>query len=159
MYACVGRAGVVMLRNRLLALPELNFALFAFLLNYVWEMLQIPFYAGVALMPHWDAVLFCTRATLGDAGIAVVAFWLVAGTTAAGRGWALRPGRQQVIAFTAAGVGITLVLEIVFTRLWPRWTYSQMMPVLPVVDVGVVPILQWVVLPPLVVWLVRRQLA
>ncbi|MDT8436332.1 MAG: hypothetical protein RRA92_06205 [Gemmatimonadota bacterium] len=152
------QARVVSPGHRLLELPELAFALFAFLLNFVWEMLQVPFFVGVPLMPHWDAVLFCTRATLGDAGIAVVAFWLVAGTTAAGRGWALRPGRRHVIAFVAAGVGITAVLEIFFTRVWPRWTYSQMMPILPLLDVGVVPILQWVVLPPLIVWLVRRHL-
>jgi hypothetical protein len=28
--------------------PELNIVLFAFLLNFVWEMLQIPFFRGVA---------------------------------------------------------------------------------------------------------------
>ena len=50
----------------LLATPEFNVALFAFLLNFPWEFLQVPFFAEMPTMAHWDAVLFCARATLGD---------------------------------------------------------------------------------------------
>jgi len=32
------------------------------------------------------------------------------------------------------------------------------MPVIPLLGVGLSPLLQWVVLPPIVVWFVRRQL-
>lgn len=142
----------------MLALPELNVALFAFLLNFVWEMLQVPFFAEMPRMPHWSAVLFCARATVGDAEIAVIAYWAVALLAAPGRKWILRPSRRHVGGFVAAGVGVTVVLEIVFTRVWHRWSYSELMPVVPVLDVGLSPIAQWMILPPLVVWLVRRQL-
>jgi hypothetical protein len=59
-------------------IPELNVGLFAFLLNYPWEFLQVPFYEGMQEARHWDAVLFCSRATVGDGVIAVLAFWGVA---------------------------------------------------------------------------------
>jgi hypothetical protein len=33
------------------------------------------------------------------------------------------------------------------------------MPMVPVLRVGLTPVLQWVIVPPLVVWFVKRQLA
>ena len=33
------------------------------------------------------------------------------------------------------------------------------MPMVPVLRVGLVPVLQWVIVPPLVLWFVKRQLA
>ncbi|MDX5376156.1 MAG: hypothetical protein LPK08_01365, partial [Halomonas sp.] len=63
--------------NRLVALPEFNVALFAFLLNYPWEFLQVPFYFTMSEMAHRDAVLFCTRATLVYMLINLLAFWVV----------------------------------------------------------------------------------
>ena len=37
------------------------------------------------------------------------------------------------------------------------WTYSSLMPIIPGLGVGLVPVLQWIVLPPLVAALVARQ--
>jgi hypothetical protein len=82
-----------------MGLPEVNVAIFAFLLNYPWELLQVPFFEGMATAPHWDAVKFRTGATLGDAGIALVGFWAVA--AARSRAWILRPTAGEVISFTA----------------------------------------------------------
>lgn len=144
--------------HRLLALPEFNVALLAFLLNFVWEMMQVPFYVSMPEMPHWEGVLFCARATLGDVAIAVVSYWVVAALAGSGRAWILSPVRRDVAGFVVTGVAITAVLEVVFTRVWHRWSYSEMMPVVPALEVGLVPVLQWIVLPPLIVWLVRRQL-
>ena len=62
----------------MLALPELIVAMFSFLLNFPWEMLQVKLYSGMAGARHWDAMVFCTRASLGDVGISVVSFWMVA---------------------------------------------------------------------------------
>jgi hypothetical protein len=66
------------LRRALLALPELYVVLFAFLLNFTWEILQSGFYRGMREMPHGDAVRLCALATLGDVGMTLIAFWVVA---------------------------------------------------------------------------------
>jgi hypothetical protein len=58
--------------------PETHVAIFAFLLNLVWEFAQGPLFAGMPTADHWRAILGCGRATLGDAAIALVAFWGVA---------------------------------------------------------------------------------
>jgi hypothetical protein len=144
-------------RRSVLNQPELNIALFAFLLNFVWEMLQSPFFRGIAQMRHWDAVLICTQATLGDAGIALAAFWAVAWRSG-GRDWPLRPSAAQVAGFAAVGIIVTIAFELLATQVWGLWSYSDEMPVIQILEVGLIPLLQWMVLPPLIVWFVHRQL-
>ena len=142
--------------SKITDVPEVNVAIFAFLLNYPWEFLQVPFFEGMPTAPHWKAVQICTVATLGDAGIALVAFWAVAAVRS--RGWVLRPSPSDVLSFTAVGLAFTIAAEWVFTDVLERWTYAASMPTLPVLGTGLTPILQWVLLPPLIVWFVRRQL-
>jgi hypothetical protein len=58
--------------------PEPNVLLFGFLLNLPWELLQIPFFAGMSSATHWDGVIQCMRAAAGDAAILLGAFWAAA---------------------------------------------------------------------------------
>lgn len=139
-----------------LATPEFNVALFAFLLNYPWEFLQVPFYAEMPTMTHWDAVRFCTRAALGDVLIALLAFWSVAAVRR--RAWIRCPDAPALFGFVAVGVVVTMGLEWHATVLQERWQYGELMPVLPLLGTGLAPLLQWLLLPPLIVWLARRQL-
>ena len=141
----------------ILNLPETNVAIFAFLLNFPWEFLQVPFFLGMATAPHWDAIQFCTRASLGDAGIAVAAFWAVA-VAVRSRNWVRHPRPREVLGFVAVGVAITIVFEWLATGVLGRWAYADTMPVVPLLGVGLLPLLQWTLLPPLIVWFVRRQL-
>ena len=140
-----------------LDLPELNVAIFAFLLNFVWEFWQVPFFEGMPTAPHWEAIKFCTRATLGDVGIALVSFWSVA-IAARSRSWIRHPTSSQILGFAAVGIAITVAFEWLATEVWGRWAYEAAMPTVPLLGTGVLPLLQWTVLPPLIVWFVRRQL-
>ena len=142
--------------RRLLKAPEVNVVLFALLLHLPWEFWQVPFFEGMASAPHWAAVKVCTRAAAGDALIAVLAFLVVA-AGARSRGWILRPSWRTVAAYVAVGLAVTAVIERVSTA-WGRWTYGEAMPIVPVLEVGLLPVLQWVVLPLLTIWFVRRQL-
>lgn len=132
-------------------------AFFGLLLNYPWEMLQAPFFAGVPEMGHWDAVRKCSWTTLGDAGLLVGAFWVAAAVQRT-RAWMARPRPLAVAAFLAAGLLATIALEWLATNAWDRWQYAARMPTLPGLGTGLVPLLQWLVLPPLLIWIVRRQL-
>ena len=129
-----------------MSLPEVNVAIFAFLLNYPWEFLQVPFFADMPTAPHWDAVRFCTRATLGDVGIALASFWAVA-AFARSRDWILQPTLRQVVAFAAVGIAITIAFEWLAIEVWGRWAYSAAMPTVPLLGTGILPLLQWIVLP------------
>lgn len=146
-----------MTRQRLLTAPEFNIGLFAFLLNYPWEFLQVPFFRAMPEMPHWEAVVFCTRATVGDVLIALAAYWGIAALRR-DRLWVLRPTFGAVTGFVAGGVLITLGLEWHATEIDDRWQYASMMPTLPLLGTGMLPVLQWIILPPLMVWFARRQI-
>ena len=71
----------------------------------------------------------------------------------------LAPTRGHLAAFVAVGVIITTMMERLATGPLERWAYAERMPIVPLVDIGLVPVLQWIVLPPLIVWFVRRQVA
>jgi len=141
-------------------LPEFNVAVFAFLLNYPWEFLQVPLFERMAGAQHWDAIKMCTWATVGDTVITLVAYWLVA-ARARSRRWILAPTGPQLALFVSIGLAVTALIELlVLHDAWFRsWDYSAQMPVLPGIGIGLSPLLQWILLPPLVAWFVRRQLA
>ena len=143
--------------RRVTDLPEFNVALFGFLLNYPWEFLQVPLFKGMATAPHWSAVRFCTRATLGDALIAVFAYWVVSAVIRRRR-WITDPRWPQVAAFVGVGLLVTLLFERLATGPLDRWQYADAMPIIPLLGIGLAPLLQWLVLPPLLLWFVRRQI-
>ena len=140
--------------------PEFNIALFAFLLNLPWEIWQVPLFNRMAAAPHWEAVKTCSRAAAGDAVIALIAYWAVA-LVVRHRDWVVRPKASTGLGFTAGGLALTIAIErLALGGLWVQhWTYSPLMPVVPGLGVGLSPLVQWLVLPPLLIWLVRRQLA
>lgn len=143
--------------STLLRTPELNVVIFSFLLNLVWEIWQVPLFEGMANQPYWLGLKTCTQATLGDAGIALAAFWITAAFSKT-RGWILRPRKSDIAIFLGVGIVATIVFEALATGVLERWAYSDSMPRLPVLGTGLAPLLQWLLLPPLVLWFVRRQL-
>ena len=144
--------------DALLKSPEFNVVVFSFLLNLAWEYWQVPFFRGMADQPHWLGVKACTQATLGDAGIALAAFWIAA-IFARARSWILRPNKLDVGIFLGVGVLVTILYEALATGVLERWAYSDAMPRLPLIGTGLLPLLQWLVIPLLVLWFVRRQIA
>jgi len=143
------------------ALPEFNVAVFALLLNYPWEFLQTPLFAEMRSASHWEAVKTCTRATAGDAVIMLAAFWTVAAFAGTRQWIAATPTVGRLVLFVSVGTLITTVIEWLVQKGWwiDSWRYSELMPVLPGIGVGVSPVLQWVLIPPLTAWFVRRQLS
>jgi hypothetical protein len=143
--------------GRLLDQPEANVWFFAFLVNYPWEFLQAPWYRAMADMSHWEAVKFCSWAAVGDGVLAVIAFWAVAALFRS-RTWIREPRPGTLASFVAAGLVLTVAVEWLATEVWGRWSYGPEMPTVPLLGTGLAPVLQWLVLPPLVVGIVYRQL-
>ncbi|MEX2496634.1 MAG: hypothetical protein WD448_11120 [Woeseia sp.] len=137
--------------------PEINLLLFAFLLNFVWEMWQVPFYRGMASTDHIKAIRLCTQASIGDSFITVAAFWGAA-LTARSRGWLHRVEPAPLLVYLTIGILISTGLEWLAIGPLERWSYAPTMPQLPLLGTGVLPLLQWIVLPPLILFFVRRQI-
>lgn len=142
--------------ERLSGNPELNLFFVSFLVHFVWEMWQLPYYEGIAGISHVEAVRGCTQASLGDGLISVIAFWAAAALTGT-RHWYLnlRPG--AFLTYLAVGVAITILMEWLATGALERWHYDAAMPRLPLLGTGLLPVLQWLLLPPLTLALMRRQ--
>lgn len=145
------------LYNRVLLLPELPLAMFEFLTHFVWEMLQVPLFAGMAEAPHSSVVWLCIRATGGDVFILLTSYWfssLVWGN----RQWLREGDRKPAITLVITALIVTVVMEWLATGPLERWEYANSMPMIPLVGIGLSPLLQWLLLSPLIIWLTRRHI-
>ena len=143
--------------NRILNAPELHISIFAFLLNFVWELMQMPLFTGFADFQYYQVILNCMKATFGDVVISLVAF-AGACLIARSRMWIILTKNSGVVAFLAIGLVITIVFELLATGPLNRWEYGELMPMVPVIGVGVSPVAQWIILPLLRLWFVKRQI-
>ena len=126
--------------------PWLRLASVAFALHWVWEMLQMPAYAGMSEQPLARSSVRCAVAALGDVVLslmlAVPLWW-----------W---PRRGAVWALVAGlGVGAAVGIEVAALAVG-RWSYTQAMPLLPGLRVGAWPVLQMALLPGLAACLAWR---
>jgi hypothetical protein len=121
--------------------------LVSFVLNEIWEMAQMSAYVQTAGHSLMSTLVFCTRATVGDVGIILGIY--AAGALAAGDpGWGLR-GRWNIYA-TVAVLGLAYAALVEHAALTAgRWSYTERMPVVPVLDAGLWPLLQMTLLPSL----------
>lgn len=143
---------------RWLNLPEWNIAVFSFLLNFVWEMQQMPLFEIPPKFSCFDLVRNCSLATVGDVSISLTAFWTVA-VMSRSRQWFHQPSRLQFGVYILVGVVITVIFEALATEVLDLWRYANIMPIVPFLNTGLSPLLAWLLIPPLIIWFVQRQLA
>ncbi|MFQ5846513.1 MAG: hypothetical protein ACE5IQ_02445 [Candidatus Methylomirabilales bacterium] len=122
-------------------------------LSLAWEVLQSPFYADT-FEASWVTLgynrLHCTA---GDVLILLTAFWIVA--LIWGRSWMGAAGWVPLTLFVGIGFGYTLFSEHFNVHFVQSWAYSQWMPT--IAGFGLVPLLQWMVIPPMIVQLARNR--
>ena len=135
--------------------PETWLAIHGYLIAFLWEMLQMPYYA-MSHLSAWETTINCSLASLGDAGIMVFAYF-VASWTVNDRHWLSSRNRKPVIAFLVTGLVITLVVEHFATGAAWGWRYSARMPTL--LGIGIVPIVMWIVVPLIALGLASRSVA
>jgi len=116
--------------------------------NYVWELAQAPLYVG--LESYGTSVFWhCFAASLGD-GIMVLLITAVGWLVLRHQYWFDRPGVPGYLVMLTTGFLLAVLVEWVGVHVLGRWQYTETMPVVPGLGVGVVPIAQMVVLPPLI---------
>jgi hypothetical protein len=126
--------------------------LVSFVLNEIWEMAQMSAYVETTGRSWTSTLGFCTRAAVGDVGIVLGIY--AAGALAAGDpGWGLRC-RWNIYA-TAAVLGLAYAVLVEHALAAGRWSYTERMPVVPVLGAGLWPLLQMTLLPPLTYWIAR----
>jgi hypothetical protein len=68
----------------------------------------------------------------------------------------MRPTLRSYVAMAAAGLAVGFAVEWWGLHIARRWEYSGLMPLVPGTGIGVAPVLQMLLLPPLVFWAMRR---
>tara|TARA_R110002126_G_scaffold291079_1_gene450335 strand:- start:1960 stop:2463 length:504 start_codon:yes stop_codon:yes gene_type:complete len=127
----------------------------SFFLHFFWEMAQVPFFSGMAEARHWDVVWLCTRATVGDANIAFGAYVLAA-LFVKDWLWIAKPWRLSTLSiYLGVGLTVTILFEYWATGAGQRWNYSGLMPDVPLLSIGALPLVQWVVIPILLIYTVK----
>jgi len=126
-------------------------------LNLLWEIAHLPLYT------LWNegspgfiafAVIHCT---LGDIAIGTLAL-LVALIATRARALETWRWRQVALFLVIPAVGYTALSEWINTIARESWAYSALMPVVSLwgFEVGLSPLLQWIVVPSAAFWWARR---
>lgn len=119
----------------------------AVIVNYPWELAQTPLYEG---MGNFRRMLWhCFAASLGD-GLLVLLIFGVGWAALGRRDWYAQPGIRGYALMLAAGLAIAVAVEWVAVGIARRWTYNDRMPIVPLLGVGLAPVAQMLLLPPLV---------
>ena len=123
-------------------------------LNLAWETAQLPLYTLWSEASAGTIAFSVAHCTAGDIaiGAAALIMVLVLGRERAVAQWRWR----RIAAWTAlAGTAYTVFSEWSNTAILGSWAYSELMPTLNVagIDIGLSPLLQWLVLPPLALYL------
>lgn len=122
-----------------------------FSLHFAWEMLQAPAFADFA-GSTWAGTVRCFTAALGDVLLASGAYAI----TALAFRRAAWPVRRGWILPAATGIALGILATVAFER-WAlsrgRWAYGPEMPL--VLGIGLLPLLQWLIVPMLTLGLVR----
>ena len=113
-------------------------------INYLWEMAQMPLYQN---MPFDDisAYLICLRASFGDANITIIIFGI---GLLLFKSW-YWPKKLTILkaAYLVVSGGVTAIgIELIALNRG-SWTYTQLMPLIPVLRIGLVPLVQLMILP------------
>lgn len=122
--------------------------LLASVLNYPWERIHSVLYLGEqgeTTFPWWH----CLSMSLGD-GLLVLLIFFVGSFIFDRQEWFEHPGVRGYVLMLMAGLMISVFLEVIMVHLSKRWSYTAQMPLIPALGVGVSPVAQMLILPPLI---------
>ncbi|GMQ89262.1 MAG: hypothetical protein BMS9Abin09_0728 [Gammaproteobacteria bacterium] len=138
------------------SIPEVQLAMLGLPLSLLWEIAQFPLYT-VWHQNDWGYILYgLAHCTLGDVLI-LLAIYEVVALLNTNRHWVVESRSIFVsgLIFTLAGVGYTIFSEITNVRIKGTWGYTELMPIVPFFRIGGMPFLQWLLIPPVLLWLMR----
>ena len=123
-------------------------------LNLFWEIVQLPLYTIWKTGSTQDIIIAIIHCTAGDVVIAVTA--LVLALMLLGKSdWP----KQRHLSISVLAVCIGLIYTIYSEQLNianQAWAYSDLMPIIPWLEVGITPILQWILIPSFCFWKLQK---
>ena len=125
----------------------------AFVLNLIWEishsLLYAPHFAGIA-----DFIKVHIRVSLGDTVVVFVILLLdifIFSKIFSEK----KLGRKRTISIMLSGFIWAVAVEK-YALATGRWSYNDLMPIVPFLKVGLTPLLQMTLIPPLAIFMGSR---
>jgi len=123
-----------------------RYFLFSLLGHVVWESAHVPLYT-IWIEGSWGEIVFAVvHCTGGDLLIALSSLLLALFLFGKSR-WPLEGTRSVLACAIVFGLSYTVFSEWLNIVVREAWEYSDIMPVIPVIDAGLTPVLQWIVVP------------
>ncbi|MBI5462358.1 MAG: hypothetical protein HY941_09255 [Gammaproteobacteria bacterium] len=136
--------------------PEVRLLALALPLEAFWEIAQLPLYT-LWYRNSWDYILYSlAHCTVGDLLILLIVYESIA-VMVRDRRWFAGRIYWTGTLFTLVGAAYTVYSETTNTVPGGAWEYTARMPIVPVLGIGAAPMLQWLLIPPLLLWLMRRS--
>lgn len=126
----------------------------AFLLNFAWEVAQGPLYEGYIY--DTQHITFCALASVADAVMVLLIYFALA-LVFKNPLWVQNLSVSRILLVMLIG-GIGAILAEVRHLSAGTWAYAESMPIIPFVEAGLSPVLQFTLLPPLIYYLSFRYL-
>jgi hypothetical protein len=122
--------------------------------NLAWEIAQLPLYTIWYEGTPGEISFAVAHCTGGDILIAGASLWLAL-LLVARPTWPDETYRGVAALTVAFAVPYTVFSEWLNTEVRGSWAYSELMPVVPVLDAGLAPLAQWIVIPIAAFWWAR----
>jgi hypothetical protein len=115
--------------------------------NLIWEFAHMPLYTLWKDGSVNEVIFAAVHCMGGDVVIAMVALMLALILTSSGWLNYSKPPQRVIILTVLIGLGYTIFSEWLNIEVRGTCAYSDLMPVVPIIDAGMSPILQWIVIP------------
>lgn len=130
----------------------------SFIFHLIWENLHAPLYG-----PYTDFINFFPRllyATSTGDMIFMLIIFLTIGIVHKNFWWILDKEAFKRPATWITAIVIGILISVSF-ELWAvyvdfRWAYKEIMPMIPIVQVGLTPVLQMIIIPMLVIFTTKK---
>lgn len=132
-----------------------RYFVFVAVANLLWEIAHLPLYT-IWSEGTWREMAFAVvHCTGGDVLISVASLALALLLAGHPR-WPARRFSRVAVLTVGFGFGYTLFSEWLNIVVRESWEYSELMPLVPVVNAGLSPVAQWLVIPVIGLMLARR---
>ena len=126
-------------------------------LNLLWELAQLPLYNIWYEASSGEIAFAVLHCTAGDVLIGINSV-IVALLLAAALYRSAQPPVWAVgLIFVLIATAYTIYSEWLNVFMRKSWSYSELMPTIPPLEIGLSPLLQWIILPAVTIWIVELR--
>jgi len=126
----------------------------SFLIHLIWEFLHSPLYTCFDL-PLNQFIPLILGATFMD-GILMLGFYWIGYFKNKNVKWFFNFKKSDYYLIIILGVLAASLIEFVSLNSSIGWRYTELMPIVPIINVGLTPILQLIILPFVIFWIVKK---